>query len=427
MWRTLNNLISYLWFVFSLDLFQLVSTIIDVIILCWAFANWKEVAFQPSLLLIFFGVFINFIWQTFNVAGHFSFLRKENPRDPLMSMLKKSRDDKKDFSMIRVDQELLLKKDYPYVIDTDLGVLMNPQIVELLRDSRNEIIPVKSKNKRKETRTYVRQYKDTLLKFLNHRWYEVCQKGGQYTNDEKICFASEIYPGPVHGSYKWRVTKGYYYYGYLTNFIYTQYVGGTHYKLYPPVNMSTDPIKSLGDSDFSDHIGVSTLLYTCDGYIFVFRQAGNAGYNANYFMPTGSGSMDYADFKEGEDLREMIIRGAERELAEESSLKKLMGNEVFASHLHTTVIGYYRDMERGGKPEFCCVSRIKKTKEDVREYIRTSDKEIAKNSKEPLLLTDKEKWRNKILPEASLSLKMNYKFLEEIESVKGTGTTDTGV
>jgi hypothetical protein len=191
--------------------------------------------------------------------------------------------------------------------------------------------------------------------------------------------------------------------------------------------MSTDPIKSLGDSDFSDHIGVSTLLYTCDGYIFVFRQAGNAGYNANYFMPTGSGSMDYADFKEGEDLREMIIRGAERELAEESSLKKLMGNEVFASHLHTTVIGYYRDMERGGKPEFCCVSRIKKTKEDVREYIRTSDKEIAKNSQEPLLLTDKEKWRNKILPEASLSLKMNYKFLEEIESVKGTGTTDTGV
>lgn len=80
------------------------------------------------------------------------------------------------------------------------------------------------------------------------------------------------------------------------------------------MNMNTDPIRSLGDSDFSDHIGVSTLLYTKDGYIFVFRQAGNAGYNANYYMPTGSGSMDYADFKEGEDLRQMIIRGAEREL-----------------------------------------------------------------------------------------------------------------
>ena len=182
------------------------------------------------------------------------------------------------------------------------------------------------------------------------------------------------------------------------------------------MNMNTDPIKSLGDSDFSDHIGVSTLLYTKDGYIFVFRQAGNAGYNANYYMPTGSGSMDYVDFKEGEDLRQMVIRGAERELAEESSLKKLLGDEAFASLLHTTVIGYYRDMERGGKPEFCCVSRIDKTKEDVSEYIHASEKEIAEKSDKPLLLADKDTWKDKILPEASLSLKMNYKFLEEIES-----------
>lgn len=71
-------------------------------------------------------------------------------------------------------------------------------------------------------------------------------------------------------------------------------------------------------------------------------------------------------------------------------------------------------MERGGKPEFCCVSRIDKTKEDVSEYIHTSDTEIAKKSDKPLLLADKEKWENEILPEASLSLKMNYKFLEEM-------------
>lgn len=414
MWRFLKNFVSYLWFVFSLDWFQLVSTLVDIVILVWAFLNWKDVAFQPSLLLVFFGVFINFIWQVFNVAGHFSFLKKEDPKDPLLSMLKKSKDDKKDFSRIQTEKDLLLKKDFPYIINKEWGVLENPQVVALLRDSQKGIIPEISKNKRKETKTYVKQYKETLLKFLNHRWYEICQKGGQFTNDAKICFASELFSDDENRSYKWRVTKGFYYYGYLTNFIYTQYVGGTHYKLYPPMNMNTDPIRSLGDSDFSDHIGVSTLLYTKDGYIFVFRQAGNAGYNANYYMPTGSGSMDYADFKEGEDLRQMIIRGAERELAEESSLKKLLGDEVFATILHTTVIGYYRDMERGGKPEFCCVSRIDKTKEDVSEYIHTSDTEIAKKSDKPLLLADKEKWENEILPEASLSLKMNYKFLEEM-------------
>jgi len=413
MWQLIKNLVSYLYFVFSLDLFQLVSAIVDTVILFWALYNWREVAFQPSLLLIFFGVFINFIWQIFNVAGHFSFLKKENPRDPLMSMLKKSRDSKKDFSLIKTDQGLLKKKDFPYIINVEWGVMENPKVVELLRNEAS-IIPVMSQNKREETRMYIIQYKDTLLKFLNHRWYEICNKGGMFTNDKKVCLASELFPAEEKGCFKWRVTKGDYYQGYLTNFIYTQYVGGTHYKLFPPINMKTDPIKSLGESDFSDHIGVSTLLYTSDGYIFIFRQAGNAGYNANYYMPTGSGSIDYADFKKDEDLREMIVRAAERELAEESSLKKMIGNELFTKLLHTKVIGYYRDMERGGKPEFCCVSQIAKTKEDVTDNIRTNDEEIAVRSRESMFLTDSETWENVFLSEASLSLKMNYKFLLEM-------------
>lgn len=413
MWQLIKNLVSYLYFVFSLDWFQLVSTIVDIVILLWALYNWKEVAFQPSLLLIFFGVFINFIWQIFNVAGHFSFLKKENPRNPLMSMLKKSKDSKKDFSLIKTDPGLLQKKDFTYTINKEWGVMENPKVVEVLRSKAN-IIPVISQNKREETRMYIKQYKDTLLKFLNHRWYEICNKGGMFTNDEKVCLASELFPTEENGSFKWRVTKGFYYQGYLTNFIYTQYVGGTHYKLFPPINMKTDPIKSLGESDFSDHIGVSTLLYTSDGYIFIFRQAGSAGYNANYYMPTGSGSVDYADFKKDEDLREMIIRAAERELAEESSLKEMLGKELFSKILHTKVIGYYRDMERGGKPEFCCVSIIAKTKEDVTGDIRTNDEEIAVRSRESMFLTDNNTWENIFLPEASLSLKMNYKFLLEM-------------
>ena len=136
MWRFLKNFVSYLWFVFSLDWFQLVSTLVDIVILVWAFLNWKDVAFQPSLLLVFFGVFINFIWQVFNVAGHFSFLKKEDPKDPLLSMLKKSKDDKKDFSKIQTEKDLLLKKDFPYIINKEWGVLENPQVVALLRDSQ---------------------------------------------------------------------------------------------------------------------------------------------------------------------------------------------------------------------------------------------------------------------------------------------------
>ncbi len=402
-----------MWFVLSLDRLQLFSTAVDILILVWTVFNWRDIALQPSFLLVFFAFFINFIWQMFNVVGHFSFLKKEDPREPLTSMLKKGLDEKNDFNKIQVDHDLIINSEFPYQINTDLGVLENQNIVKLFQDGQKKIVPDLCKKKRKDPLEYVKLYKDTLLKFLNHRWYEVSQRGGLFTNDEKLCFASEIISSK-DGSYKWRVTKGYYYHGYLTNFIYTQYVGGSNYKLFPPVNMNTDPIRSLGDSDFADHIGVSTLLYTNDGFIFVFRQAANAGYNANYYMPTGSGSMDFADLKVGDDLCDTIIRGAERELAEESSLKKLLGDEAFASQLSTQVIGYYRDMERGGKPEFCCVSRIDMKKEEVNVYIHPSDNEIAFRSDIAFSLSNKKTWEEEIKPRASLSLKMNYKFLEEI-------------
>lgn len=154
MWRTIKNFVSYLWYVLSLDWFQFVSAVVDVFILVWSFFNWREVAFQPSLLLVFFGVFINFIWQIFNVAGHFSFLKEEDPRDPLMSMLKKGKDSKKDFSLIRADNELFLLK-YPYETDYELGVLENPSVDNLLRNPEIRINPVLSETKRKETKTYI--------------------------------------------------------------------------------------------------------------------------------------------------------------------------------------------------------------------------------------------------------------------------------
>lgn len=408
MFQSIKNFFSYLWFVLTLDYFQLAATIIDIVILFLSVWKWGEIMATPSVVLLVLAVFTNFIWQVFNVASHFSFLKKEDPKAPLMSLLKKGKTGAKEFAQIKVEENLF-KQALPYVRDDELGVLENPSVDALLLDSQVSIVPELSKTKRKATRTYVTQYKETLLKFLNHRWYEIQQKRGGFTNDEKVCLASEIFH-KSDGSIGWRVTKGRYYYGCLTNFIYTQYVGGTHYKLYPPMNMNTDPIKALGESDFSDHIGISTLLYTKDGYFYVFRQAGNAGYNANKYMPTGSGSMDYKDFKRGGDLRQIVIRAAERELAEESSIKKLMGKNAFSDFVHTIVVGYYRDMERGGKPEFCCVSFIDKEINEIGEYIQPSEKEIAHNSRIPVLFSNAAQWQD-LLPDASLSLKMNYKYL----------------
>lgn len=342
----------------------------DVFVLVWSICNWEEVFAKKSLAFIFIGVLVNFVWQIFNVASHFRFLKKEEAKEPLTPMLKVV-DGKVDYSAVHFENELKLRG-FPYEMDPAIGVLRNHAIDAVLESSA-PIEVCEGTAKHKATRTYIKQYKDTLMKFLNHKWYEVTQKGGKFTNDKKICLATELFVSS-DGKYKWKICKGGYFDGYLTNFIFAQYVGGTHYKLYPPMNMTNYSIRSLPASDYSDHIGVSTFLMTSDDFIIVNMQGGNAGYAANKFAPSGSGSLDYADYHHGGDFRQMVIRGAERELGEETSLKKSMKKDglIFEDYLTTSITCYYRDLERGGKPEFCCLTRISKPYDEIAGSQRNS-------------------------------------------------------
>ena len=401
--KKIKNFISYLWFVMSLDYFQLFSTVVDIIILVYAIVNYQKIVSQPTLFLVFIGFLINFIWQCFNVASHFKFLKKEEPSAPLVSLLDENKAGRS-FADIGVSKELL-KQEFPYIVDCELGVLRNEKIDAVLR-SEQPIVPKMGKKKRLDTLTYIKQYKDTLLKFLNHKWYEVNFKGGDFTNDDKICLASELFK-ENEGEYRWTLCKGHYYCGYLTNFIFGKYIAGEHYALYPPMNATNATIKTLSDSDFSDHIGVSTLLYSSDGYVVVFRQAGYSGYSAGKLVPSGSGSMDYGDYHDATDIRDVIIKAAERELLEETSLEKVVGRHEWKGVISTKVLSFYRDMERGGKPEFCCFSRINKSKEFLAEYIVPSKKELSGLKPEFVKIFDDALWM-KICAEASLSLKMNY-------------------
>lgn len=415
MWRRIHNFLSYLWYVLTLDFFQLVSTIIDILILVWSVCNWSEIACQPTYLMVFWGILVNFVWQVFNVASHFSFIKRAKPGEPLESMIIQA--GKKDFGLIKVNKYLLdTKKRFHYTVDLSMGVLRNEGIDALLAQE-NKINIALSFTKDKEDRTsdYIQEYKQTLLMFLNQKWHDVNHNGGMFTNDRKICFASELYD--EEGRLTWRINKGCYYNGYLTNFIFTKYIGGSHYQLFPPMSVNNGAeIKLLSDSDFSDHIGVSTLLYTTDNEVVLFQQAANSGYNSSRFMPSGSGSLDYTDFRKGDDLCSLIVKGAERELKEESSMgKRKRMKEMYAKgiRISTTVLCYYRDMERGGKPEFCCISKINREKESISNYFIPEKKEMAKGVIKWVKVMDNEKeWVDTILPKASLSLKMNYEALK---------------
>ncbi len=410
MFRKIKNLASYVWFVFSLDYLQLGCTLIDIFILVFAFFKREEVLSQSTLTLFCLAILTNFVWQIVNVANHFAFLKEEEPEKPLVSMLEVGGTKKKDFKRVKMDSNLF-NGEMPYQPDkVKDGVLVNHSVDAVLLNSTTGIRPVEVGMKRSNTKTYIKQYESILLKFLNHKWHDVTHKGGEFTNDAKICLGSELVK-EEDGSYTWAICKGWYYNGVLTNFIFSQYVGGSYYRLYPPINVDNTCIKPFGSSDFSDHIGVSTLLVTSDNYVVVFEQASNAGYNAGKMMPSGSGSLDYADYIKGEDFRQMVIRGAQRELLQEASLEKKM-EEDETWIIETRILSFYRDLERGGKPEFCCISSINKKVDSIINDVVPNAKELARGKRDYVKVDDSTKWKG-VLANASLSLRMCYTALIE--------------
>ena len=84
-----------------------------------------------------------------------------------------------------------------------------------------------------------------------------------------------------------------------------------------------------------------------------------------------------------------------------------MGHSGWSGVITTKVLSFYRDMERGGKPEFCCVSRVNQSKEYLAEYIVPNKKELSGLKPEFVKIYDDSSWE-RIFKEASLSLRMNY-------------------
>lgn len=109
---------------------------------------------------------------------------------------------------------------------------------------------------------------------------------------------------------------------------------------------------ALSYSQMADHIGISTLVVTRDRKLVFWSQAENSQQSRNQFVSTGSGSCDWEDRVDG-DLKATLIGAMEREFREESfGGKKLPGLKC-----ETRILGYFRWVSRGGKPEFTGVTR----------------------------------------------------------------------
>lgn len=129
----------------------------------------------------------------------------------------------------------------------------------------------------------------------------------------------------------------------------------------------------LDESPCSNQIGVSTLAITSDNYVIIGKQALASKANAGRYAPSGSGSSEFTDIIGCSTLNEVLIKGMERELIEELNIPAHMP-------IHTSLLGYVRLLERGGKPDFFGVTYINATKKELENReIRLMEKDLQDN------------------------------------------------
>ncbi|MFL6074036.1 MAG: hypothetical protein ACJ73S_11635 [Mycobacteriales bacterium] len=127
----------------------------------------------------------------------------------------------------------------------------------------------------------------------------------------------------------------------------------------------------LAESELANVIGVSTIALTTDGRLVLVGQGGLAQSSASLWAPSGSGSMDLRDIrvlKSGSRrLRDVVAAAMERELVEES--------HVTPRDIEwTEVLGYFRWLTKGGKPEYVGVTRLRLSSEDfVNRRVRITE------------------------------------------------------
>lgn len=213
--------------------------------------------------------------------------------------------------------------------------------------------------KQKQITKYIQKHREILLQYLNHFFFNSLYHNRQFTNDKKLCLSKDIRIDSKHVICH---TGGYY-----DSFV-TNQVSGTTLVIKDKVHTTittehifpsktdetgTHYLSDIASSQMNDHLGCSTIGFTKDNYIILWVQSSTAQFSKDYVIPTGSGSSNYSDLIK-HSLQKTIINTMERELMEESSPDKSVSNNLN----ETLILGFYRWVTRGGKPEFTGITKL---------------------------------------------------------------------
>ncbi len=188
----------------------------------------------------------------------------------------------------------------------------------------------------------------------------------QFSDDKKVC----LYSTPNKKSSELLYFIGSYYASYLTN----EFCGKLLASAGPNPSLIRRgsqwfpldqlELRSLENSKMGNHIGIATIGFTTDQMLAFWRQNARAMVAEGLIVCTGGGSLDEDDLDHDLSLHRTIQNGMERELREESSER---GAEFKVDPvIETRVTGFYRWLNRGGKPEFVGVTKLSVASHELR-------------------------------------------------------------
>jgi len=183
--------------------------------------------------------------------------------------------------------------------------------------------------------------------------------GGILFNDPKVRMKSDLTVKAIKSKQKIALQRTDYFSGICTNELTCREVWTKKDRVqkYDGLSFmsSNGIILDLQQSHCSNHAGTNVLAFTKDGYMVVTIQSGETMQSPDLYAPSGSGSADFKDFEQNPET--FVVSAMERELMEECGLVndvKRTNNRI----VHTHLIGFARNLNRGGKPEFFGVAYI---------------------------------------------------------------------
>jgi hypothetical protein len=189
------------------------------------------------------------------------------------------------------------------------------------------------------------------------------------TNDEKVRLCSDIDNALSTSTDKisLAIQKTDYFSSYLTNEagnLAVRHVDGSDRANGIDYYYRGGRILALSESSASNHIGVSLLVVSSDGYL-LYQLQGEQEQGKQMFGPTASGSLDWADVEKTalsgvDDFSRLIRLGMLRELTEETSALESDTQDKIK------LTGYCRYLTRGGKPEFFGFARVSQRHDQIR-------------------------------------------------------------